>query len=145
MSDEVLLTRLDGLTAEAARVFAAQARAVREIEVRGVPAVHGVRGIGAWLIQRYRLSPREARRLVEMGRLLDARPALDRALGAGAVSAEQVEAIGLAVHQLAGEPEVPASVVDAAETALVEQAAVFAPVGLRQLGGRRACQAVCVS
>jgi hypothetical protein len=136
LSDGELLVRLDGLTAEVARLVGLQAQAVREVEARGVPAAQGVTGMVRWLQERYRCSPRAARRLVELGRLLDQRPALETALSSGSVHVEQVEAIGTAVGLLAAEPQVSADLVDKAEAALVEQAAVFAPKPLQQLGWR---------
>jgi hypothetical protein len=136
MSDDEAIGWLDDLTVVAAQITAMQAHTVRELDVRGVPAAHGVTGILRWLRERYRCSLRQARRLVDLGRLLDKRPGLDKALTAGAVNIEQVEAIGVAVAQLAGEPDVPVDVIDQAETALVGQAAVCPPKALHQLGGR---------
>src|SRR5687767_2012525 len=91
ISDDEAVGRLDELIALFSQLVAIQARAVRDVEGRGVPAAHGMRSVVPWLVQRYRLSHQQARRLVELGRLLDGRPALDKAITDGAASVEQVE------------------------------------------------------
>jgi hypothetical protein len=136
MSDDALLARLDELTAEVAQLVAKQARVTHEVDARGLPAAQGKPGILSWLKKRYRLSHRAAKRLVELGRLLDKRPTLEKVLSAGSVNVEQVEAIGAAVTRLAGEPDVTADAVDRAEAALVEQAGMFAPQTLKSRGKR---------
>jgi hypothetical protein len=81
LSDDDLLTVLDGLHAVVQQVSAAAAHVLREIEGRGLPGKRDAAlGTAGWLRQRWRISTGTAHRLVELSRALDRLPQLDAAL-----------------------------------------------------------------
>ena len=136
LPDGDLVACLDAVTGVLAQLAAVQAHLVREVEGRGVPAAQDASGVVAWLRQRLRISAAAAKRLVELARELDRRPALDAAVGVGGLNAEQAAVIASGLRELAGQPQVEPAVVDKAETVLIDYAGRFDPAGLRALSGR---------
>jgi hypothetical protein len=134
LSNDDLLSCLDGLHQAEQALFAAKLHLIREIEGRGLPGVANTRSMVALLTRRLRISGHTARRQVELAAQLDRRPALDTALAAGTVNAEQAAVIASTVADLPS--DAGAEVIDKAEAVLVEHAAEFDPAGLRKLGGR---------
>jgi hypothetical protein len=102
--------------------------------VRGLPRAEAASSTVVWLRQRLHASPAAAQRLVRLAEILDTSPALDSAMAAGAVSAEQARVIGTAITDLPD--EVGIDLTARAETALIDYASQFDPIALAQLGTR---------
>jgi hypothetical protein len=100
LSDRDLRITLDVVARIQARVAAITAHLVRDIDVRGIPAVDGVRKTAWWLAQRLRVNPSVAARLVTLADTVDRCAGLDEALGSGGISAAHVEVIAAAVQDL---------------------------------------------
>src|SRR5262249_53839899 len=100
---------------------------------RDLPGRVGSHGMVAWLRDTLRVTPAEARRLVTLGELLDARPVLADAIGSGEVNVGQVAVIG---RVLADVPDKDPATVDEVEAELVKRAGEFDPVQLRIIGDR---------
>src|SRR5215470_10758165 len=100
---------------------------------RDLPGQVGSSGIVAWLRDKLRCTPAEARRLASLGELLDARPVLAAAVADGEVNVGQVAVIG---RVLADVPAKDPAVVDEVEEELVKRAAEFDPSYLRTIGDR---------
>ncbi|HEY7174281.1 MAG TPA: DUF222 domain-containing protein, partial [Micromonosporaceae bacterium] len=112
---------------------AALASEVREAHRRDLPRRDGAVSAISWLRDVLRVAPPEARTLLSLGDLLDARPVLADAVTAGAVNASQALAIGRVLDDVpADEPLIR----DKVEAVLVDHAARFEPTVLRQLGQR---------
>jgi hypothetical protein len=147
LADEDLVACLEVLQSIAAGVATVRSHLIGELDTRGVPSALGASSTGAFLSDRLRIDGRQAKRWVELASVLTQRPALDLALGCGAVSAEQVHVIGACVAALPTAPNLPTTTeleptwvseetITAAETTLIAQAATFEPRTLRRLGDR---------
>ncbi|HEY7175409.1 MAG TPA: DUF222 domain-containing protein, partial [Micromonosporaceae bacterium] len=86
-----------------------------------------------WLRDVLRISPAEAKQLLSLGMLLDARPVLGDAVATGAVNAAQAVAIGRVLEAAPADDPI---VMDKVEAVLVDHAARFEPAILRQIGQR---------
>jgi hypothetical protein len=87
----------------------------------------------AWLRDLLRITPAEARLLVTLGEVFDARPVLADAVTDGAVNTAQAVAVGRVLSDVpADEP----GLVDKVEAALIGHAGQFEPTILRRLGER---------
>lgn len=81
---------------------------INEIGDRGIPTAQFYRGTAAWLRSRLMLDPATARRLVEQAAEIRRRPAVDAALGAGAIQLRQAAAICETVDALPSTAELAA-------------------------------------
>ena len=117
---------------ERARVLLAHL--VAEADGRGVPKAEGASSVPVWLRLRLRVGIHEGKRLADLAGVLHARPGLDAAVCAGAVTGEQARVIGAALDALPDGcgPEVVAE----AERTLVGFAERFEPAVLRRFGER---------
>ena len=104
-----------------------------------VAEVDGARDAGAWLAQRTRRDPAEARRLLRTARTLAAHPDSATALREGRATTHQVAAVLRAVEELPA--DLAAQTRTDAERHLLAQTATFDPRRLRVLG-RRVLQVV---
>ncbi|WP_173163648.1 HNH endonuclease signature motif containing protein [Phytohabitans suffuscus] len=113
---------------------AAQLHLIREIDGRGLPVARHCSSTAVWLRERQRTSVHAAKRMVDLARSLGERPALDSALAAGAVNAEQATVIATTIRDLpAG---LGPDLVGEAEAVLIDQAEQFEPAILRKAGER---------
>lgn len=117
-----------------AQLTALAAVCAREVDRRDLPAGDGSRNSGSWWARETIRTRREAHRLTRLADALETCPATARALGEGAVLAEQATVITAAVTALPADvgPEVRAK----AETALLEAAVDHDADRLRILGRR---------
>jgi hypothetical protein len=134
LSDADLVAGLDAVHRAEQALAAVKLHLIREAQGRDLPAAHGASGAAVWLRQRLRISIHTAKRLVELARYADRRPALDAALASGALNVEQAHVIATAVSDLPA--EAGAEAVDKAEAMLIDHAGEFEPVLLRKLGAR---------
>jgi Domain of unknown function (DUF222) len=112
---------------------AALSTVIRESHGRDLPDRDGAASTVAWLRELLRVTAAEARSLIAVGEILDARITLADAVSVGAVNVGQVLAIG---HVLRDVPADEPALVDKVEGVLVEQAQQFEPTILRRLGHR---------
>src|SRR5215475_15071671 len=108
-SDEELTTTLVDAYALVSQGMALVGALARDAAVRDLPDRVGSNGTVAWLRETLRITPAEARRLVSIGELLDARPVLAGAIADGEVNVGQVTVIG---RVLADVPDNDPTVVD---------------------------------
>ncbi len=134
LSDDALVECLDTIHHVAQAVTAAQLHLVREIDGRGLPVAQHASGTAVWLREHLRVSVHAAKRLVELAQAVDQRPALDAALAAGAVNAEQAAVVAAAVRELPA--DLGAELVDEAEAVLIGPAGQYEPGILRKAGQR---------
>jgi Domain of unknown function (DUF222)/HNH endonuclease len=132
--DDTLIDCLDTIHQVAAAITAAQLHLIREIDGRGLPVAQHASSTAVWLREHLRVSIHAAKRLVDLAQAVDQRPALDTALVAGVVNAEQAAVVATAVQDLPAGlgPEL----VDQAETVLIAQAEQYEPAILRKAGQR---------
>src|SRR5215813_1394246 len=132
-SDEELTSTLVDAYALVSQGMALVGALARDAAVRDLPDRVGSNGTVSWLRETLRITPAEARRLVSLGELLDARPVLSAAIADGEVNAGQVTVIG---RVLADVPDKDPTIVDKVEAELLRQAAKFDPADLRTIGDR---------
>ncbi|BCB76271.1 hypothetical protein GCM10022251_25240 [Phytohabitans flavus] len=132
LSDDALVDCLDTIHQITQTLTAAQSHLIREIDGRGLPVAGHASSMGVWLREHLRVSMHAAKRMVELARAVDERPALDAALVAGVVNAEQAAVVAAAIRDLPVEP----GLVDRAEAVLIGQAQQFEPAILRKAGER---------
>ena len=126
-----LVSCLDEVFAASQQLNAVLLGLVREADARALAAEQGAPSTGAWLRERWLVSPGSASRLVKLAAVLDATlPLSAQALAVGVMNTEQVQVIGEAVAGL------PRELQPAGERFLVDQAAVFGPRELGRLGER---------
>ena len=131
LSANDLVSHLDRVQVLLQRLAALRLGLVREVDARGIGVGEGASGTAVWLRERWRVSSREASRVVKLAAALDSGlPACASGLAGGVVNVEQVQVIAAAVASL------PVEHRPAAEGYLVGQAAVFGPVELARLGER---------
>jgi hypothetical protein len=107
---------------------------VREIDGRGLPVARHATSTAVWLREHLRISIHAAKRMLDLAAAVDQRPALNAALVAGAVNAEQAAVVAAAVADLPA--DLGAELVDKAEAVLIGQAGQFEPAILRKAGQR---------
>lgn len=112
---------------------AALSTVIHESHARDLPGRDGATSTVAWLRDLLRVTAAEARSLIAVGEILDARITLANAVSAGVVNVGQVLAIG---HVLDDVPADEPALVDEVEGVLVEHAQQFEPTILRRLGQR---------
>ncbi len=112
---------------------AALATLVREAQGRDLPREDGAASTVSWLRDLLRMSVAEARTLVALAEILDARVALADAVDVGVANVGQAVAIG---HVLRDVPAADPALVDKVEGILIEHARQFEPTILRRLGER---------
>ena len=134
LADSDLVGALDAVHAAEASLAAVKAHLVRELDARAIPVGQGATSTAAWLRGHLRLSPYAARSLLALATALDRSAALDTAVGAGAVTAEQAIVIDEALGDLPA--EVSQQVRADAEACLIGYASQFEPPVLRRLGAR---------
>jgi hypothetical protein len=134
LSDDDLVGCLRVLHEAGQVVQAALSHLVREVEGRGVPAAAHASSTPVWLRELLHVSIHSAKRMTQLGRWVDERPVLDKALCAGAVNVEQARAIAAAVGDLPD--DLGRGVVDAAEAQLIGLAREWEPLVLRRYGTR---------
>jgi Domain of unknown function (DUF222)/HNH endonuclease len=115
------------------RCSAVLAGLVREAQGRDVPRQQGAASTVAWLRDLLRINAADARTLLTLGEVLDARPVLADAIADGAVNTGQAVAIGHVVRDV---PADDPALVDKVEGILIEHARQFEPTILRRLGER---------
>jgi hypothetical protein len=120
---------------EAEQVFAVwKLHLIREIEGRNVPAAQHASSTAVWLREVLKVSIHTGRRLADLSRWVERRPALDAALSSGAINVEQAQVVAATV---AGLPDdLDRGVVDAAETELITLADKWEPATLRGFGNQ---------
>ncbi|GAA4717981.1 hypothetical protein Prum_081140 [Phytohabitans rumicis] len=91
---------MDAVHAVEQALAAAKLHLVRDIEGRGLPSAQHASSTAVWLREHLRISIHAAKRLVDLARSVDERPALDSALVTGAVNVEQVTIVAAAVRDL---------------------------------------------
>ncbi len=134
LPDTDLLACLDAVHEAEQALVAAKLHLIREIDGRDVAGGHGATSMAVWLRGRLRISLRSGRRLVELARQVEQRPALDTALGKGQVNTEQAAVVAGVVDTLPS--QVAPDLVDNAETALIDYADELDPDELAKLGRR---------
>ncbi|MFD0745092.1 DUF222 domain-containing protein [Phytohabitans flavus] len=134
MSDDELVDSLDAIHESLQTLTAAQLHLIREIDGRGLPIAQHASSTAVWLRERQRISIHAAKRLADLAKAVDERPALDGALAAGAVNAEQATVIATTVRDLPA--DLGPDLVDEAEAVLIGQAEQFEPTILRKAGER---------
>ncbi|BCB75747.1 HNH endonuclease signature motif containing protein [Phytohabitans flavus] len=134
LSDDELVDSLDTIHQALQTLTAAQLHLIREIDGRGLPIAQHASSTAVWLRERHRISIHAAKRLADLARAVDERAALDTALIAGAVNAEQATVIATTVRDLPA--DLGADLVDEAEAVLIGQAEQFEPTILRKAGQR---------
>lgn len=153
VDDTQTVAALDAAYALVAKSQALVMRLIGEADSRGVGSDAGAPSLQAWLKARYRLRAGDAKRDVELARLLargegtgdsDSRgcdtsarregAAVGDALWSGSVTVEQARVIGHALEELPVEASVDSRVL--AETILVGQASDYDPAVLARLGHR---------
>ncbi|WP_203737286.1 DUF222 domain-containing protein, partial [Actinoplanes italicus] len=134
LSQGELLDFLDTVHSAQQMLHAALLHAVREADRRGVPAAQHAPSPQSWLRGRLRVSPAAAHHLLTQATAIDRDPALDAAVTAGKVNAEQLGTIVAALAELpaAVDPETRAR----AGAVLTDWARHLDPGGLR-IAGRR--------
>ena len=106
---------------------------IHEAHRRDLPGRDGAASTVAWLRELLRVTAAEARSLIAVGEILDARITLADAVSAGVVNVGQVLAIG---HVLRDVPADEPALADKVEGVLAEHAQHFEPMILRRLGER---------
>jgi hypothetical protein len=134
LRDETLVDCLDAIHQITQSVTTAQLHLIREIDGRGLPVAQHAPGTAVWLREHLRISIHAAKRMVDLARAVDERPALDAALVAGAVNVEQATVVAAALRDLPA--DLGQEVVDKAETVLIGQAGQYEPTILRKAGQR---------
>ena len=135
LGDDELRTLVDRTHRVAARVEELRLRAIAEAERRDLRTASGAATTAAWLAASQRTSRRAAGRDVHLGADLDKRFARVRvALGSGGMNGEQAQVICLGLRRLPA--DLPAGVLDDAESRLVEAAMRFGPEDLQRLVNR---------
>ena len=94
-----------------------QANHARELNARGWPVQQGATSVGVWLRDRLRISIYAAKRLTDLGTVLDARPAVAAAAAVGVVNPEQVSVIADALAEVP--TELGSAVLDECEAVLL--------------------------
>jgi hypothetical protein len=122
------------------------AQLVNECAGRDLPKRVGATSATAWLRETTRISNATASRVVSLGKVLTARPALVRAAVDGRVNAEQAARIGDTVDTLTKveiaptgadlSTKVPPALLNKAEKTLIDFASFFEPNSLGTLGDR---------
>ncbi|MGN9906564.1 DUF222 domain-containing protein [Phytohabitans sp. LJ34] len=125
---------MDTIHQAAAAITAAESHLVREIDGRGLPVAQHASSTAVWLREHLRISIHAAKRMLDLAAALDQRPALDAALVAGVVNAEQAAVVVSAVQELPA--DLGTDLVDQAEAVLIGQAGQFEPTILRKAGQR---------
>jgi Domain of unknown function (DUF222)/HNH endonuclease len=142
LSSDGIVADLELLTVVNTQLAVAAAQRVRELEGRNYARREGASSMTAWLRDRLRISAPAAKRMVALGKLIDARPAIEAALVNGGCNTEQALVIGEALEDLAAgfddrdDPAVVAALKDKAETILLDDARMFDPKPLATLGRR---------
>src|SRR5262249_52298150 len=132
-SDDELVAALVDTYALVSRGIAFIGALTHEAAGRDLPGQVGSNGIVAWLRDKLRCTPAEARRLASLGELLDARPVLATAVADGEVHGGQGAGIG---RVLADVPGKEPTTLEKGEAEVVRQAAKFDPSYLRTIGDR---------
>ena len=139
--DEVAATAVAGLSAQMSRLEAVRALLVAQLETAGWAKRQGSTSTTAWLTQRCHLSIGAAHRATLLGKHLTAgdRKVSDpdrllKALGSGAVTADQALAIGDAVRALPHDADIDMH--DRAEQAMIDLAPTLTPKELAIVGDR---------
>jgi Domain of unknown function (DUF222)/HNH endonuclease len=133
LSDTELCETAAAVHAISSRCVAILATVAREAHGRDLPHRQGATSAVGWLRDLLRITPAEARLLVSLGEVLEARPVLADAVADGTVNTSQAGAIG---RVLADVPDEEPGLVDKVETILMGHAGQFEPTILRRLGER---------
>lgn len=134
LTDDTLVECLDRIHQVAQTIAAAESHLVREIDRRGLPVAQHATSTPVWLRERLRIGIHTAKRMVDLATALDQRPALDAALIAGTINAEQAATVAATLTDLPA--DLGPDLVDQAETVLIGQASQFEPSILRKAGQR---------
>ncbi|WP_145808293.1 HNH endonuclease signature motif containing protein [Kribbella amoyensis] len=141
MSGGELLSTLDAVQAEIARLQTYRLELLAELDSRGHAAEVGARDTATLIATRHRLDPREVRRDLRFALALPkydavraALPSADADLGPGELHPAQGEAIVAALEKVPTAAKVPVETLRVAESELVKAAAVLNPADLRRLG-----------
>ncbi|MFC7528318.1 DUF222 domain-containing protein [Actinoplanes sp. GCM10030250] len=121
MPEHELLAFLESVHTAQQMLHAALLHAVRELEGRAIPAAQGATSPHVWLRGRLRISIGSALRLLTQAKLLTSDPALDAAVIAGRINAEQLDAITKVLGDL------PAKLDDAVRAEAAATLASWAP------------------
>ena len=148
MSDSELLSALDGVHAELARLDVRRLHLCAAVEARGYAKEVGARDTVQLLSVRYRLDPTDVRRDLRLAGALHKYPAIEAAVGTGApaprdskpsdaqpsLNLNQAAAIVATLEKVPVSANVPLEDLRVAEEAMVEAANVLSPGELRKLG-----------
>jgi Domain of unknown function (DUF222)/HNH endonuclease len=108
LSDNDLAVAIEQVHRLEQTLAAVKLHLINEIGDRGIPTAQFYRGTAAWLRSRLLLDPATARRLVEQAAEIRRHPAVDAALGAGAIQLRQAAAICETVDALPSTAELAA-------------------------------------
>lgn len=134
MSGDDLVECLERLH-KAEQVLAAwKLHLIREVEGRDLPAAQHASSTAVWLREVLKVSVHTGKRLADLARWADRRPALDAALSCGAVNAEQAQVVATTLADLPD--DLDREVVDAAEAELITLAEKWEPATLRRFGNQ---------
>jgi hypothetical protein len=133
LADDELRNTLAGLQDIATRVTAVMAALAREASGRDLPSRDGAASTVSWLRDLLRINPSDAGRIVALGAVITARPALAAAIGSGAANPAQALTIGRVLDDV---PSDDPATVDKVETILLDHATRFEPAILARLGVR---------
>jgi hypothetical protein len=139
LSSDRIVADLELLAVVNAQLAAAAAQRVRELEGRDYARAQGASSMTAWLRDHLRISAPAAKRMVTLGKLIDARPAIGEALASGGCNAERALVIGEALDDLAAgfddrdDAGVVGALTDKAEVILLDDARLFDPRALATL------------
>ncbi|EIV90658.1 protein of unknown function DUF222 [Frankia sp. QA3] len=135
LSDAELALAVDDSAAALSRLAAARLQLVREVHGRGMALRAGAESTQAWLRERLRVRPVDARRLLDLAAALDGPlTATGAALAEGRITVDQALVICKAMRSMPAMTS--ADVIAAAEECLVECAATFDPAELTRIGQR---------
>src|SRR5215475_214561 len=133
LTDQALCDRAVVLHRIASQAIAALAQVAREARGRDLPRRSDAASTTTWLRDLVRVTPAEARQIVVLGDVMDARPTIARAIASGALNASQAAAIGRVVADV---PVDEPTTADKVEAFLIERASTEEPTVLRRAGDR---------
>ena len=133
-SDTEAVALIDATHTLITRLTAIAAAHVHELDARGYPRAQGATSASTWLRDRLRISVHAARRLIALGKHMQAHPALADAVALGEVTAEQAAVIDAALADLPDEAGI--AIAAECETALLAQAHSWEPGALATIGER---------
>jgi hypothetical protein len=134
LTNNTLVDCLDTIDHAIQALTAAQLHLIREIDGRGLSIAQHASSTAVWLREHLRIGIPTAKRLVDLAQAVDQRPALDTALTAGEINAEQAAIVATAIRDLP--TDIGQELTDKAEAFLIRQAGQYEPSILRKAAQR---------